>query len=261
MTFAETFFITLGFTVILFYWVWIFAVRIKNFSIIDAAWAGAFTLHALFFYASGVGSSSRRFALLAMVAAWSVRLCYFLAKRISGHHPQEDTRYQQLRTEYGSDYEKRFLRFFLFQAVSVSALTLPMIFVFNNSNENLGLTETVAVICFLLSLLGEALADAQMAKFKSKPENKGKVCNIGLWRLSRHPNYFFESCIWFSFYIFCLGTDGLWWAIYAPSVILFLLLKVTGVPPSEAQSLKSRGDAYREYQRRTSIFVPWFPKD
>ena len=260
MSVLEIFLITLGFTVVLIYWVWIYAIRIKNFSIIDAAWSAGFLVHVLIFLSLGGGFLQRKVMFFLMMGLWSFRLAYYLTKRISSHHPEEDTRYIQLRAEYGANYEKRFLYFFLMQAVSISILTFPAIFVFNNSSENLGLMEFLGLFTFVVSLLGETLADAQMSGFKKKPTNKGKVCNVGLWKYSRHPNYFFESCIWFSFFIFWTGTSGLWWSVYAPLIILALLLKVTGVPPSEAQSLKSRGDAYREYQKNTSVFIPWFPK-
>ncbi|MGZ3691361.1 MAG: DUF1295 domain-containing protein [Pseudobdellovibrio sp.] len=260
MSILEIFFITLGFTIIMIYWVWIYAIRIKNFSIIDAAWSGGFLVHALLFNSLSGGHSLRKLLFFSMIALWSVRLCYFLSKRIAGHHPQEDTRYAQLRTEYGKDYEKRFLYFYLMQAVSISILTLPFIFVFSNLSPSLSWIEYVGVAAFAISLSGEALADFQMQQFKKNPKNKGKVCNVGLWKYSRHPNYFFESCVWFSFFIFMLGTGGLWWSIYAPLTILLLLLKVTGVPPSEAQSLKSRGAAYVEYQKKTSVFIPLPPK-
>lgn len=256
----EIFFITLGFTFVLIYWVWVWAVKIDNYSIIDGAWSAGFLIHVLIFLTLAQGYQSRKILFFSMMGLWSFRLAYFLTKRISSHHPKEDTRYEQLRAEYGNNFKKRFLYFFMMQAVSISILTLPVIFVFNNTSESIGLIEFIGLGAFVVSLLGESLADSQMNGFKSKPENKGKVCNVGLWKYSRHPNYFFESCIWFSFFVFMLGTEGLWWAIYAPLIILTLLLKVTGVPPSEAQSLKSRGDAYREYQRTTSVFVPWFPK-
>lgn len=261
MAILEVFLISLSFTIILIYWVWIFSVRVNNFSTIDAAWSGGFFVQALLFYTFSSAPSNRKLLFFSIVAIWSLRLCYYLTKRIKSHHPQEDTRYLQLRQDYGENFKKRFLYFFLMQAVSISFLTLPFIYTFNNSSPSLSLFEWVGFALFMVSLLGESLADSQMSNFKNNPANKGKVCNVGLWKYSRHPNYFFESCIWFSFYIFMLGTPGLWWAIYAPVTILILLLKVTGVPPSEAQSLKTRGQSYVDYQKRTSVFVPWFPKN
>ena len=204
MSILEIFFITLGFTIIMIYWVWIYAIRIKNFSIIDAAWSGGFFVQAFLYNSLSPSGSSRKILLLSMIALWSLRLSYFLTKRIAGHHPQEDTRYAQLRAEYGNDYEKRFLYFYMMQAVSISVLTFPFIFVFNNVNPNLSWIEYTGVAAFAISLFGEALADFQMQQFKKNPKNKGRVCDVGLWRYSRHPNYFFESCIWFSFFIFIL---------------------------------------------------------
>lgn len=260
MSTYEIFFLTMGFTIVAMYWVWLWAIKIENFGIVDAAWSGGFLLQAALFFHYSEGLTVRKILFLLMVGLWSFRLAYYLSRRIYAHHPQEDTRYMQLRKEYGVHYKKRFLYFFQMQAVSISILTLPFIFVFQNQSQNISYFEYIGLGAFLISWIGESIADAQMSRFKANPENKGKVCNVGLWKFSRHPNYFFESCIWFSFFIFMLGTSGLIWSIYSPLIILILLLKVTGVPPSEAQSLKTRGEAYKEYQRKTSVFVPWFTK-
>jgi len=195
----------------------------------------------------------------ALVSLWSLRLALFLALRIRRHHPNEDTRYQKLRSGYGPAYRMRFLLFYFLQGLSVSVLAAPFILVSFAQYQQISWLMMAGVVLFFLSLYGEFAADRQMSRFKAQPKNKGLVCDVGLWKYSRHPNYFFESCIWWSFYIFILGSSlSYWWAIYAPLIILYLLLKVTGVPPAEEQSLQSRGEAYREYQRRTSVFIPWF---
>ncbi len=116
------------------------------------------------------------------------------------------------------------------------------------------------MILFIVAFLGEIVADAQLAAFKRNPACAGKVCNAGLWRYSRHPNYFFEWLIWVAFFLYALGSPHGWAGFISPLLMLIFLTKVTGIPPAEAQSLKSRGDAYREYQRRTSAFVPWLPR-
>jgi steroid 5-alpha reductase family enzyme len=260
MSSYEIFFLTLGFTLIAMYRIWIWAVKIENFGIVDAAWSAGFLVHVALFCYFADGALARKIIFFLMIGLWSFRLAYYLSTRIYKHHPEEDTRYAQLRKDYGDNYKTRFLYFFMFQAVSISILTLPFIFVFKNTNDSLGLIEYVGLAAFAISLFGETIADFQLNSFKLNPANKGKVCNVGLWKYSRHPNYFFEACIWFSFFIFMLGTSGLIWSIYSPLIILFLLLKVTGVPPSEAQSLKSRGEAYKEYQQKTSVFIPWFTK-
>lgn len=260
MLVSQIFLITLLLTLVIMFLTWVYAVKIENFSIVDAVWSFCFLIHGLVFYFLSDGLFQRKLILLAMLGFWSLRLGFYLAKRIASHHPHEDTRYIKLRQDYGDNYKKRFLLFFVYQAISVSFLTFPFIFVFKNQTSEVSNLEWLGLVVWLMAVVGESVADYQMNSFRSNPKNKGQVCNIGLWNYSRHPNYFFESCIWWGYFIFMMATPGLVWAIYAPLTILFLLLKVTGVPPSEAQSLKNRGDAYRRYQQRTSVFVPWFPK-
>ena len=108
--------------------------------------------------------------------------------------------------------------------------------------------------------MGEALADAQLKRFKKNAANKGKVCDVGLWNYSRHPNYFFESMIWVGYFLVALNADYGWIGILSPLTITLLLFRVTGIPLTEEQSIRSKGDAYKEYQRTTSMFVPWFKK-
>lgn len=257
---SHIFLITLVITLVIMFFTWVYAVKIENFSIVDAVWSFCFVVHAAVFDLFGEGYTNRKYLMLFMLGVWSCRLGFYLAKRIASHHPQEDTRYLKLRADYGTNYKLRFLLFFTYQALSVSFLTGPFIFVFQNTNPEISILEWIGLAVWGIAVVGESIADNQMNSFRSNPDNKGKVCDMGLWKYSRHPNYFFESCIWWGYFIFMLATPGLVWAIYAPITILLLLLKVTGVPPSEAQSLRSRGDAYRKYQARTSVFVPWFPK-
>lgn len=240
---------------------WLFAVQWDNYGIVDAVWSLSFFGMAALASGFTSGWAPRKFLLLAVVGLWSLRLGIFLARRIYGHHPVEDSRYKALRVSYGARMKFRFFLFFQFQALSVVALSIPFLKIALNDAPEFHLLEWLGASLFLFSLLGEALSDAQMNAFKAKPENAGKTCMVGLWRYSRHPNYFFESCIWWSFWIFALGTPGTIFTVYCPLVILFLLLKVTGVPPAEAQAVKKRGQEYLEYQKRTSVFVPWFPKE
>jgi steroid 5-alpha reductase family enzyme len=111
-----------------------------------------------------------------------------------------------------------------------------------------------------LGLAGESLADLQLSQFVARPENRGKICQVGLWRYSRHPNYFFEWTIWVSYFLFALGQPYGAWTFYCPLIMLHFLVNVTGVKLSERGSLARKGDAYREYQRTTSAFFPWFPR-
>lgn len=262
MEWLALFGLTLLLTVIAVAICWSVALKLDNFSIIDGVWGGAFFFQALIFFVFTDGFLPRKILLFTMVGIWSLRLGYYLSQRIASHHPEEDTRYRQLRQEYGEDFKSRFFVFYLYQAISVSVLTLPFIFVFQNQNPTMSSWEIGAGVYWLIALIGESVADHQLLNFKKLAANNpamGRTCKSGLWKYSRHPNYFFESNVWWAFFIFALGS-GVYWGIYAPLIILVLLLKVTGVPPSEAQALKNRGEEYRAYQRQTSVFIPWFPK-
>ena len=111
-----------------------------------------------------------------------------------------------------------------------------------------------------MAFAGEITADAQLSRFKSNPANRGKLCDVGLWRYSRHPNYFFESVIWLAYALFALSSPWGWVGLASPALILYFLLKVTGIPATEAQALRTKGEAYRRYQETTSVFIPWFPR-
>lgn len=262
MEWLALFGLALAVTIVVMFISWLWAVKVNNFSLVDAVWAFCFLLQAAIFFVFSDGFMTRKILLFAMIGLWSCRLGYFLTKRIYGHHPEEDTRYKHLRSDYKDKFKSRFLLFYFYQAVSVSVLTLPFIFVFKNTTESISGFEIAGALYWLVAVCGEALADHQMSEFKrlSKDNPKmGKTCNIGLWKYSRHPNYFFESNIWWGFFIFMIGS-GVYWGVYSAVIILLLLLKVTGVPPSEEQSLKTRGEEYRAYQRKTSMFIPWFPK-
>ena len=223
-------------------------------------WAFGFTSVAILIFVGGKGWGPRRSLILVTLGFWSLRLGTFLYRRIRTHHPHEDGRYLDLRTKYKTRVEKGFFWFFQMQAASVVLLSVPFLMMSQNEQQSLSPFEVIGFIVWIFSLIGESVADAQMARFKRNPAHKGQTCEEGLWAYSRHPNYFFESCIWWGFYLMALGTPGTWFTVYCPLVILMLLLKVTGVPLAEIQSLKSRGDQYRDYQRRVSVFVPWFPR-
>jgi steroid 5-alpha reductase family enzyme len=239
---------------------WFLARKIQNYSIVDAAWSLSFGLLTLVYALMGNGFLERKLLILFCVLVWSLRLGIFLWKRIASHHPQEDKRYIELRLGYGTHVERGFFWFFQIQAWSVVILTVPFLLMCSNASESLGVVEWIGAVLWALSLAGEAIADHQAMEFKQDPKNAKGVCDQGLWKFSRHPNYFFESMIWWGYFLMASASPGGVYTLYCPLIMLFLLLKVTGVPMSEKQSLKSRGDAYREYQRRTSMFFPWLPK-
>ena len=239
---------------------WNLARKIDNYSIVDAVWGYLFLPVAGIYAALLPGAPERKLLMLACVGLWSVRLGSHLAFRIRRHHPKEDSRYVTLRSEYSPAVARGFFRFFQYQAVSVSLLSIPFLMMARNETPGIDSREWIAAGLFLFSFLMEALSDFQKDRFNQNPANRGKNCDVGLWRYSRHPNYFFEIFIWLSFALLAIPSPGGWISIFCPALIVFLLLKVTGIPLSEAQSLKSRGEEFRAYQKRTSVLIPWFPK-
>jgi len=142
------------------------------------------------------------------------------------------------------------------QALSNVFLAIPFFIIATNPNPQLSIFEYIGAGMWLLSIIGEGLSDWQLKQFKKNPTNKGKVCEYGLWNYSRHPNYFFQLMIWVSVFIFAIGSPYGWIAIVCPLIIGYLIFKVTGIPMTEEQSLRSKGDLYKEYQQTTSAFFP-----
>ena len=235
--------------------------RINNYGIVDIAWSYAFAILALFYAVFGPGWPLRRALIATMATLWSLRLGTHLYRRVMGHHPVEDGRYVQLRQDWAGNFGPKMFGFFQLQAASVVLLGAAFVAACLNPAPHLHPLELAGAALWLLALTGEALADHQLAAFKRDPASRGQVCAIGLWRYSRHPNYFFEWLIWVAYFVFALASPWGWSALIGPASILFLLLRVTGIPLTEEQSLRSKGDAYRRYQQTTSAFVPWFPRD
>jgi steroid 5-alpha reductase family enzyme len=151
-------------------------------------------------------------------------------------------------------------QFFQFQAVLLVALSVPFLLAARNPAPELRPVEYIAAGLWFLALLGETLADSQLAAFKRSPANRGRVCDAGFWRWTRHPNYFCEWMVWVAFALFALASPWGWIALYCPALMLFFLLKITGIKYTEDQLLRSKGEAYRAYQQRTSAFIPWPPR-
>jgi steroid 5-alpha reductase family enzyme len=238
---------------------WLIHLLIRNAAIVDVGWAAGLGILALDYAAFGPGYSARRWAIAAMAGFWGLRLAvYLLFARVAGH--PEEGRYLQLRREWKNNLALRFLFFFEFQALLDVVLSLPFLLACLDTRAPLGFLEKFAAGLWLVSMIAEAVADQQLNAFKKKPENQGKTCRDGLWKYSRHPNYFFEWLIWVAYAVFALASPWGWVGLISPALILYFLLGATGIPATEAQALRSRGNEYRAYQRTTNSFVPWFPK-
>jgi steroid 5-alpha reductase family enzyme len=244
----------------LFSFTWLLSRRLDNYSFVDITWSYALAVIVPLYAALTPGHDTRQALVLVMACLWSARLGTHLLLRIRKHHPHEDVRYQVLRAKWADDLGMKFFLFFQAQAALIAALSAPMLLVLRNDAPRMAWVEWLGFGVWLVGFLGESLADWQMRRFKADSSSKGKVCNVGLWRYSRHPNYFFESVIWWGFWLLACGSPWGWGTIYAPLLLLHFLLRVTGIPLTEKCAVESKGDAYREYQRATSAFVPWFPK-
>ena len=238
---------------------WTLQQKMKNAGLVDLGWALSILIMSTVYFAAAPGYPARKMLVFVMPFCWALRLSAHLLKRFLNER-REDPRYKKIRGQQGNRASEFFLFFFLLQGVLAVILSAPFFLASLNSEPKLHRLEIGAFALWAVSFFGEALADGQMRKFKNNSANRGKVCQAGLWRYSRHPNYFFECLIWISYFLFALASPGGYWAAVSPALMIFFLLKVSGVPPAEEQSLLSRGDSYRRYQKTTSILVPWFKK-
>lgn len=236
--------------------VWYVCLKIHNYGYLDAIWSLSLAAIAPYYAIMGTGDATRRTVFAAAGVFWSLRLGGYIAIRVTRHHPDEDKRYKTLREKWPSP--GRFLLFFELQAVIAVVFSTPFWLASFDAQAPLSLLEIVGLLLAVGATLGEWIADVQAQRFKRSPT--GPVLDVGLWHYSRHPNYFFESVVWWGFFIAALATPWGWVTIVCPLMMLYLLLNVTGIPLTEKHSLESRGDAYRRYQQTTNRFIPWFSK-
>jgi steroid 5-alpha reductase family enzyme len=236
---------------------WAVQRRTRNANAVDVAWAALIGVNALFFAALSEGDLVRRVLIALLAAGWSLRLAgYLFVTRVLREAP-EDGRYRTLRGEWG---QGKFFVFYQAQALLTVVLAVPFLLISANPAPAFSWLEGLGAALWLVALAGEAVADAQLARFRGDPAHRGRTCRVGLWRYSRHPNYFFEWLIWCAWSVMALAAPYGWIALAAPALMLVFILKITGIPPTEAQALESRGDDYRHYQQTTSAFFPWFPR-
>lgn len=244
---------------VLFTVLWIISVPLKNASIVDIFWGLGFGLvNAYYFFQTG-DFTNRKIIVFLLVTVWSLRLSIHIFMRNRGKG--EDYRYQNFRKHYG---EKRYwwvsyFQVFLLQGILVWLISAPLLAVHYYSTGNgLLFWDYLAILFWLVGFIFEAGGDFQLARFKAQPGNRGKVLQSGFWKYTRHPNYFGDATIWWSFGLFSVAS-GHYLPLLSPVLMTFLLLKVSGVSLLE-KSLKESKPIYTEYANRTSAFFPWFPK-
>eukprot|EP01069_Polyplicarium_translucidae_P004449 Polyplicarium_translucidae@DN2583_c0_g1_i2.p1 len=236
---------------------WLLSVCLKDVSIVDIFWGLGFLLVAWCTVGVVQVWSGRPLLLALMATAWGLRLSCYLAWRNVGK--EEDYRYQQMRERWGNAFPcvSLFVVFGL-QGVLMWVVSFPVQAGICGSNHDVYWADAVGLAVWTVGLVVESVADMQLASFVGKPENRGRVMDTGLWRFTRHPNYFGEFLVWWGFYgVACAA--GAWWTFYSPLLMSFLLLKVSGVAMLE-RGLKRRRPDYEAYAQRTSAFVPWWPR-
>lgn len=233
---------------------WLRQLRTANATSVDAAWSAGMGILAVTFALLADGDPQRRLLVGTLAALWAARLAWHLiSDRVLGR--PEDGRYRAMREQWGHRAPLYFFIFYQGQAIVATLFSVPILAAMQGGA--LDAWAAAGALVWLIAVLGETTADRQLSRFRAKPENRGRTCREGWWRTSRHPNYFFEWTHWFSY---VLIGHAVWPTWIGPAVMLLFLFRLTGIPFTEQQAIKSRGDDYRAYQRETSVFFPWFPK-
>ena len=237
--------------------VFMLALFVEDNSIVDIAYGPAFVLSCLAAFLSSGSGHPRQILAMGLVTVWGFRLAVHILMRKSGKG--EDFRYRRWREEWGETFVWRsFLQIYMLQGAVVFVVALPILLIINNPGEDLGLLDLCGVLVWLFGFGFEAVGDWQLLQFKKNLANRGHIIQSGLWRFTRHPNYFGEATLWWGVFLIALGAPYGGVAIVSPILIDFLLLKVSGIPMLEE---KYEGNAeFEAYKRRTNAFFPWFPK-
>ncbi|MFM8411281.1 MAG: DUF1295 domain-containing protein [Alphaproteobacteria bacterium] len=253
--------VTLAVTAAVFFLLWLLSLRLRDASIVDSWWGPGFVLVALVtFLSTPGGARPRRLLVLALTAAWGLRLGAHIFRR--NHGKPEDPRYQAMRRSWGE-------RFPLVSLVTVFGLQALILWVVSAPVQvaqrsavpaTLGAWDMAGLATWAIGFFFEAVGDAQLARFRADPANAGRVMDRGLWRWTRHPNYFGDACAWWGLWLVACAVPGGWLTVVSPLVMTFLLRRVSGVPMLE-HGMAKRRPGYEEYVRRTSPFVPWPPRD
>lgn len=238
---------------------WLVSLVLRNSSVVDPFWGPGFVaVNWLYFALTPDGFEGRKWLTASLVTVWGLRLGLYLLWRNRGKG--EDFRYRKWRDETGTSWWWRsYFKVFFFQGVLLWIISAPLLAAqLGPTPDGFIWLDAVAVAVWLTGFFFEAVGDWQLARFKADPANKGKLLTSGVWRYTRHPNYFGDATQWWAFYLLALAAGG-WWTVFSPILMTVLLLRVSGVALLE-KSLKKEKPGYEEYVRRTSSFVPWFPK-
>ncbi len=241
---------------------WMVQQRTGNSGWVDTIWTfavGSIGAASALWPAASDSLLARQWLIAALSLAWALRLGSHIAMRTAGI--SDDPRYAVFAEEWGANAPRRMFVFLQNQALGSIPLVFSVFVAAHTPVAMLRAQDFVGVVILAIAILGEATADSQLKRFRKNSANQGRVCNIGLWRWSRHPNYFFQWFGWLAYPVIAIEATYPWGfaALLAPVFMYWILNYVTGIPPLEAQMLRSRGDAYRAYQAHTSKFFPLPP--
>jgi len=238
---------------------WLVSLRARDASIVDTWWGPAFALVSLLGALFGAGAYARRLLVLVLVTIWGVRLGLHIHRRNLGKG--EDYRYRAMRERHGARFGRiSLVTVFLLQALLALVISVPILAADSAPEPaRLGALDFAGTALWLVGFLFEAIGDLQLARFKLDPANRGKVMARGLWRFTRHPNYFGDATLWWGLYLIAASAPAARWSAFGPALMTFLLVRVSGVALLE-KGLAATKPEYRDYVRRTSAFMPWFPR-
>jgi steroid 5-alpha reductase family enzyme len=237
---------------------WLLSLRLQNSSIVDIFWGAGFVIaNWVYFALAPDGFPLRKWLIGILVTIWGLRLSIYVLWRNRGK--PEDFRYRKWRGDSGSRWWwQSYFQVFLLQGLLLWIISAPLLAAQTGSlPDHLTFLDLAGLVVWAVGLFFESAGDLQLARFKADPANKGKVLDRGVWRYTRHPNYFGDSAQWWSYYLIAAGAGG-WWTVFSPIIMTLLLLRVSGVALLE-KTLETR-PGYREYVERTSAFIPWFQK-
>ncbi|MGL5087259.1 MAG: DUF1295 domain-containing protein [Clostridium sp.] len=230
---------------------------LKNNSIVDIGWGLGFVTLATSLAINDKFENKKGLVVLAMILLWGLRLSFYLFKRNAGK--PEDYRYVNLRKRWGNKFAllKAFLNVYALQGILLYLISLSYINIFSKGNKDLGILDFVGILIWIVGYLFEVVGDHQLKVFKSNKDNKGRIIKSGLWKYTRHPNYFGEATMWWGIFILSITSGGLY-TVLSPVLITLFLLYVSGVPLLEKRY--ENNNEFKEYKKVTSKFIPWIPK-
>jgi steroid 5-alpha reductase family enzyme len=259
MIFTPVYFQALALIIALMTLLWLVSIRLKNVSIVDQFWGLGFVIAGCFYFFSAGESGLRNKILLTLLVLWGLRLSAYLSWRNYGKG--EDFRYRNFRSQYGDHryWWISYFQTFLLQGILMWLISAPLLGAQSGGGQQgLWLADYLGIGFWGIGFIFEAGGDIQLARFKKDEQNKGKVLNTGFWKYTRHPNYFGDAAVWWGYGFFSIAA-GNYWNIAGSVIMTLLIIKVSGVALLE-KTLQVNKPGYDEYVRKTSAFLPWFPK-